>query len=83
MTLKPMFSCPTHLLRYSNNPEFVADIALAVRITKEFLTTGELPVILVKAGAGRTYDIQTNVISFLVAHTLSIPTVNCQELCDE
>lgn len=83
MTLKPMFKCPTHLLRHYKCREDAADIALAVRITKEFLTTGELPVIIVRAGSGQTFDIQTNVMSFLVAHTLSIPTVNCQELCDE
>lgn len=75
-----MFQCPTNKIDVDRHDYTEDDVGMAVRETKRFLTTGALLPIMVRRMRNGRYKVQTNFITYLVAHTLSLPTVPCQEI---
>lgn len=57
------------------------DVALAIKITKDFLLKGlrPAPIIVLGCKNGR-YKVHTGVVSLIVAHTLGVETVGVQEI---
>ena len=56
------------------------DIATAIKYTKMYLTTHVLPPIIVVRQRNGRFKVQTNVIAYVVAHNLSLSTIQAQEL---
>ena len=75
-----MFECPLDKLDVLNVNVDCSDIATAIILTKEYLTTGKLPTIMVRRMRNGRYYVRTNIIAYYVAHTLSLPTIPAQEI---
>lgn len=78
--LGPLFECPLTELDAPRYQFDETDIAVAIKYCKMFLTTGVLPAIMVTRQGNGRFRVQTNVISFVVANTLSLSSIPAQEL---
>ncbi len=78
--LGQVFECPVSQLDIGNHQYDCTDIAVAIKFTKMFLTEHKLPTILVVRQANGRFKVQTNVIAYVVAHTLSLSTITAQEI---
>jgi hypothetical protein len=78
--LSQLFECPMSEIDIGTYQYDMTDVAVAVKYTKMYLTTGVLPSILVIRQANKRYKIQTNVIAYIVAHNLSLSTIPAQEI---
>lgn len=80
MKLKPTFDCPTDKIDAECATVDCTELALAVKITKDYLTgKGFSPTIVRRQRNGR-FKVQTNVITFLVAHSLGVLSIPVQEM---
>jgi hypothetical protein len=82
MTLKRVFDCPIKYTDCEQTHFDGTDIALAIRETKSYLTTGKLSTIIVVRQPNGRWKVQTNVIAFIAAHTLGLLSIPAQELID-
>jgi hypothetical protein len=78
--LSSPFDCPLSDLDIGNYNYDAVDVATAIKYTKMYLTTDTLPAIIVVRQPNGRFRVQTNVIAFVVAHTLSLSTIKAQEL---
>lgn len=78
--LKPKFDCPTNQIDTDISDFDANDIAMSIRETKSYLTTGNLSTIIVVRQRNGRWKVQTNVIAFLVAHCLGVLSIPAQEL---
>lgn len=78
--LSQVFDCPMSELDVGNYTYDATDVAVGIKYTKMFLTHGKLPPILVVRQHNGRFKVQTNIIAFLVANTLSLSTIPAQEI---
>lgn len=78
--LSKVFECPMSEVDIGNYNYDMTDIAVAIKYTKMHLTNNMLPPILVVRQPNGRYKVHTNIIAYLVAHTLSLSTIPAQEL---
>ena len=78
--LKPKFDCPVAQIDTDISDYDANDVAMSIRETKSYLTTGQLSTIIVVRQRNGRWKVQTNVIAFLVAHCLGVLSIPAQEL---
>ena len=79
--LSPVFQVPVRKIDVGNYEYDGTDVAMAVRITRDYATKGVLPApLIVKRTKNGCYKVRSGVPSLIVAHTLGIESVGCQEV---
>jgi hypothetical protein len=82
MTLKPLFDCTVGMIDCERSDFDSTDLAMAIRETKRYLTHGQLSTIIVVRQRNGRWKVQTNIVTYLVAHCLGLLSIPAQELAD-
>lgn len=80
LKLGPLFDCPINKIDCTQNDFDGTDISLAIRETKSYLTSEKLSTIIVVRRPNGRFKVRTNVVAFLVAHTLGLLSIPAQEV---
>lgn len=85
MTLSNPFDCPMDKIDCPNITLMLeaTDVSTAVKITRDYLTKGVFPTIIVLRRRDGRYYVRQNIVAYVVAHTLSLSTIPAQEQINE
>lgn len=79
--LSPVFQVSVRKIDVGDYSFDGTDVAMAIRITRDYSLKGTLPApLIVKRTKNGRYKVRSGVPSLIVAHTLGIESVGCQEV---